>query len=274
MSNLEKQSKAKKESKYILKPSQRKVFIEKILPTLLIGSMIWLIGEIVFSFFFSETQLTGTFLAFYISMIIVDAVLFLLLYFLARSNKILPGLLIFFLFCFIAGIISIPIAIYSEFLPQVHMFVSISVGGNAIVYIIASTLRHRYFAKGYIWAHVVIFIFGFLLVEIVFIIVFSIQNYLLTIPITFAYICVVVLTVMFYGSKAVKKADKIPWLLVAFKIIGMMLLAIFLALLFIAIVLIIIAIAIICGDSNIDFSGLGSMGGGSSKKKKKKQIKE
>ncbi|GAG62315.1 unnamed protein product [marine sediment metagenome] len=271
MSNLEKQGKVKKESKYILESSQRKVFIEKILPTLLIGSIIWLIGEIVFSFFFSEAQLTGTFLAFYISMIVVGAVLFLLLYFVAKSNKILLGLVIFFLFCFIAGIISIPIVIFTEYLPQVHMFVSLAVGANSIVYIIALALRYRYFAKGYIWAHVVLFIFGFLLVEIVFIIVFNIQNYLLTIPITFAYICVVVLTVMFYGSKAVKKADKIPWLLVAYKILGMMLLVIFIAILFVVIVLIIIALAIICGDGNINFSGIGSIGSGTRKKKKKEK---
>jgi len=271
LSNLEKQSKVKKESKYILEPPQRKVFIEKILPTLLIGSIIWLIGEIVFSYFFSEAQLTGTFLAFYISMIVVDAVLFLLLYFVAKSNKILLGLLIFFLFCFIAGIISIPIVIYSEFLPQVHMFVSLAVGANSIVYIIALSLRDRYFAKGYIWAHIGLFIFGFLIVEIVFIIVFDIQNYLLTIPITFAYICVVVLTVMFYGAKAVKKADKIPWLLVAYKILGLMLLVIFIAILFVVIVLIIIALAIICGDANINLGSLSWAGGGTSKKKKKKE---
>ena len=269
MSNLEKQGKVKKESKYILEPSQRKVFIEKILPTLLIGSIIWLIGEIVFSYFFSEAQLTGTFLVFYISMIVADVVLFLLLYFVAKANKILLGLIIFFLFCFIAGIISIPIVIFTEFLPQVHMFVSLAVGANSIVYVIALTLRHRYFAKGYIWAHVVLFIFGFLLVEIVFIIVFNIQNYLLTIPITFAYICVVALTVMFYGSKAVKKADKISWLLVAYKILGLVLLAIFLAIVFVVIVLIIIALAIICGDA--DISGLSFAGGGSSKKKKKEK---
>jgi len=269
LSNLEKQGKVKKESTYILQPPQRKVFIDKILPTLLIGSIIWLIGEILFSYFFSEAQLTGTFLAFYISMIIVDAVLFLLLYFVAKSNKILLGLIIFFLFCFIAGIISIPIVIYSEFLPQVHMFVSLAVGANSIVYIIALALRHRYFAKGYIWAHVVLFIFGFLLVEIVFIIVFNIQNYLLTIPVTFAYICVVALTVMFYGSKAVKKADKIPWLLVAYKILGMLLLVIFVAIIFVAIVLIIIALAIICGEAGVDFPNLG----GSGRRKKKKKEK-
>jgi hypothetical protein len=270
LSNLEKQGKVKKESKYILESSQRKVFIEKILPTLLIGSIIWLIGEIVFSYFFSEAQLTGTFLAFYISMIVVDMVLFLLLYFVAKSNKILLGLLIFFLFCFIAGIISIPIVIFTEYLPQVHMFVSLAVGANSIVYIIALSLRDRYFAKGYIWAHVGLFIFGFLLVEIVFIIVFNIQNYLLTIPITFAYICVVALTVMFYGAKAVKKADKIPWLLVAYKILGLLLLVIILALVFVIIVLLIIALAIICGEAGGDFPDIGAIGSGRSKKKKKK----
>jgi len=271
LSNLEKQGNVKKESKYILEPSQRKVFIEKILPTLLIGSIVWLIGEIVFSYFFSKTQLTGTFLAFYISMIVVDAVLFILLYFVAKSNKILLGLLIFFLFCFIAGIISIPIIIFTEYLPQVHMFVFLAVGANSVVYIIALTLRYRYFAKGYIWAHVVLFIFGFLLVDIVFIIVFNIQNYLLTIPITFAYICVVALTVMFYGSKAVKKVDKIPWLLVAYKILGMLLLVILLALVFVVIVLLIIALAIICGDANINLGSLSWAGGGTSKKKKKEK---
>ncbi len=271
MSNLEKQSKVKKESKYILEPSQRKVFIEKILPTLLIGSIIWLIGEIIFSFFFSEAQLTGTFLVFYISMIILDAVLFLLLYFVAKSNKILLGLIIFFVFCFIAGIISIPIVIFTEFLPQVHMFVSLAVGANSIVYVIALALRYRYFAKGYIWAHVVLFIFGFVLVEIVFIIVFNIQNYLLTIPITFAYICVVALIVMFYGSKVVKKAEKIKWLLVAYKILGMTLLAIFIAIIFVVIVLIIIALAIICGDSSIDLGSLSWTGSGTRKKKKKEK---
>ena len=271
MSNLEKQGKVKKESKYILEPSQRKVFIDKILPTLLIGSIIWLIGEILFSYFFSEAQLTGIFLAFYISMIIVDAVLFLLLYFVAKSNKILLGLIIFFLFCFIAGIISIPIVIFTEFLPQVHMFVSLAVGANSIVYIIALTLRDRYFAKGNIWAHVVLFIFGFLLVEIVFIIVFNIQNYLLTIPITFAYICVVALTVMFYGSKAVKKVEKIPWLLVAYKILGLILLVIIFAIVFVVIVLLIIALVIICGGSGADFPDIGAMGSGRKKKKKKEK---
>jgi hypothetical protein len=151
------------------------------------------------------------------------------------------------------------------------MFVSLAVGANSIVYIIALSLRYRYFAKGYIWAHVVLFIFGFLLVEIVFIIVFNIGNYLLTIPITFAYICVVALTVMFYGAKAVKKADKIPWLLVAYKILGLLLLVIILALVFVVIVLIIIALAIICGDAIGDFSGIGSTVSGTRKKKKKKE---
>ena len=271
MSNLEKIGKVKKESKYILEPSQRKVFIEKILPTLLIGSIIWLVGEILFSFFFSESQLTGNFLIIYISMIIIDVALFLILYFVAKSNKILLGLILFFSFCFIAGIISIPIVIFTEFLPQVHMFVSLAVSANSIVYIIALTLRDRYFAKGYIWAHFVLFIFGFLLVEIVFIIVFNIQNYLLTIPITFAYICVVALMLMFYGSKAVKKVDEIPWLLVTYKILGMVLLFILIALIVVAIALIIIVLAIICGDSNIDFGSLSWSGSGTRKKKKKEK---
>ena len=151
------------------------------------------------------------------------------------------------------------------------MFVSLAVGANSIVYLIALALRDRYFAKGYIWAHVGLFILGFLLVEIVFIIVFSIQNYLLTIPITFAYICIVALTVMFYGAKAVKKADKIPWLLVAYKLLGMLLLIILIALIFVVVALIIVALAIICGEAGGDFPDIGAIGSGRRKKKKKQQ---
>ena len=151
------------------------------------------------------------------------------------------------------------------------MFVSLAVGANSIVYIIALSLRDKYFAKGYIWAHVVLFMLGFLLVEIVFIIVFNIQKLIPTISITFAYICVVALTVMFYGSKAVKKVDKIPWLLVAYKILGMILLVIILALVFVVIVLLIIALVIICGGSGADFPDIGAMGSGRKKKKKKEK---
>jgi hypothetical protein len=117
---------------------------------------------------------------------------------------------------------------------------------------------------------VVLYGFGCLIAEIIFIIVFDIHNYLLTIPVTLAYISVVALTVMFYGAKIVKKREKSSWLFILFKILGILFLVLALAIVIVVIVLIIIILAIACGDSSIDLSGIGS-GSWSSRRKKRKQ---
>ena len=263
--------KNKKESKYILNSSQSKLLLSKVYPVLLIGSIVWLSGELIFSYIFSELAFNQQFFILYISIIIVEIILFLGLYFASKADKVLLGLLLFFSFSFIAGILSLPIVIFTEFLPQVHMFVSLSLSASAIVYFIAITLREKYFSKGYIWAHIVLYGFGCLIVEIIFVIIFDIQNYLLTIPVTLAYVSVVALTIMFYGAKVVKKRETGPWLIVVFRILGMLFLALLLAIIILVIVLIIILLAIAAGDSNIDFGGLS---GGSWSRKKKKKIKD
>lgn len=261
----------KKQSNYILNSDQRYLFLHKILPTLLIGSIIWLTSEIIFSYIFSETQFIGPFFIFYIVMVVVDSILFIILYFIAKANLIRLALLIFFLFSAIAGILSIPIVIFTQFLPQVHMFVSLSLGANLIVGLLGITLRSKYFAKGYIWAHVIVFGIGCFIFEVIFILIFEIQNFLLTIPITLAYICVTSLTVMFYGAKTMKKTGIIPWMVIVFKILGILLLAIVLAAVVVVIVVIIIVIAIACGDSNIDFGSFSGGGSGGWRKKKKQK---
>ncbi|MFW9939040.1 MAG: hypothetical protein ACFFD5_15450 [Candidatus Thorarchaeota archaeon] len=265
---LEVKNKEKKESKYILNNNQRKILLNKAFPILLIGSIIWLSGELIFSYIFFELEFNQQFFIFYISMVIVEILLFLGLYFASKADKIILGLFLLFSFSFIAGILSLPIVIFTEFLPQVHMFVSLSLGACAIVYFIGITLREKYFSKGYIWAHIILYGFGCLIVEIIFIIIFDIQNYFLTIPITLAYISVVALTVMFYGAKVVKKRETGPWLVIVFRILGMLFLALLLAIVIVVIVLIIILLAIAAGDSNIDFGGFS--GGSWSRKKKKK----
>ena len=259
--------KSKKEIKYVLTSSQREVFLKKILPTMAIGSMIWLISELIFSMIFIEIEFEGLFIAFYISMVILECLLFMFLYFTSQTNNVYLGLKFFFSFCFIAGILSLPIIMITDFLPQVHMFVSLSFGAILIVCFIGTILKENYFAKGYLWAHIILFLIGIALLEIVFIIIFEIHNFLLTIPVSLAYILIVALTTMFYGSKAVQKNEKDPWLSIFFKIEGILLLSLIIAIVIVVVVLIIIIIGIAFGGSDIDLSGLGW--GGSRKSKKK-----
>jgi len=262
--------KSKVKRRYTLTPSQRNVFLQKILPIMLLGSIIWLISEIIFSTIFIEIEFTQVFLVFYIVMVITEVILFILLYFVSRENKNTDlALLIFFLFSFVAGILSLPIIMVTEFLPQVHMFVSLSVGALLITCFIGLILRDKYFAKGYLWAHIGLFLIGTTLVEIVFILIFNIQNYLLTIPVSLSYILIVALTTMFYGSKVVQKKENEPWMLSFYKIEGVLLLSLIIAIVVVIVVLILLGLGIACGGSDLDFSGFG---GGRSKSKKKTKI--
>jgi hypothetical protein len=97
---------------------------------------------------------------------------------------------------------------------------------------------------------------------------FNIQNLLLTIPISLAYILIVSLILMFWGTRTIKKSEKENWIYALFKILGILLIALVLAVVIVVVVLLIIAIAI-ASEGALDLSGLGT--GGTGRKKKKKQ---
>ena len=250
-----------KKSKFIFTPPQRTIFLQKVLPAILAGSIIWLISEVTFSSIFIEIEFNEIFLIFYICMIIAEVFLFTMLYVASKNNKPFLGLFFFFMFSFIAGILSLPIVMITQFLPQVHMFVSLSFGAILITGFIGLILRENYFAEGYAWAHVILFIIGTVLVEIIFILVFDIHNFLLTIPVSLAYILIVALTTMFYGSRAVQKNEKEPWMLIFFKIEAILLLSLIIAIVIAVVVLIIIIIAILLEDSDIDLTSIFTLGG-------------
>jgi len=262
--------KSKKKSKYIVDSIQRKALTGRIYPILLVGSILWLSGEYLFSFLFSDLDFTGQNLFYYLMIVIEEAILFISFFFASKSNKKLLSIFFFITFSFLAGILSLPVVIFTEFLPQVHMFVSLSIGANFIVYFISLFLRDKYFSKGYIWAHAILYFIGCAIVEIIFIVLFNIQNLLLTIPISLAYILIVSLVLMFWGARSIKKIKNENWIYALFKILGMLLIALVLAVVIVIIVLIIIILAIIC-EGNFDLGGLGSGGSGGIGRKKKKQ---
>ena len=261
--------KLNKKSKYTIDSIQRKALISRIYPLLLVGSIVWLSGEYLFSFLFSDLDFTGQNLLYYVIIVIVEAILFISFFFTSKGNKILLSVFFLITFSFLAGILSLPVVIFTEFIPQVHMLVSLSVGASFIVYFLSLFLREKYFAKGYIWAHILLYIIGVAIVEIIFIVIFNIQNLLLTIPISLAYILIVSLILMFWGTRTIKKGEEENWIYPLFKILGILLVALVLAVVVVVIVLLIIALAI-ATEGNFDLSGLGSGGTGSKKKKQSK----
>jgi len=257
---------SKKKHKYRIDEKQRKTITGKIYPILLVGSLVWLSGELLFSFLFSDLEFTGLNLIYYIIVLIVEVNLFVLFFLTAKYNKTLLSFLLFITICFLLGVLSLPIAIFTEFIPQVHMFVSLSVGANIIVNFMTLILGDKYFSKGNVWTHILLFLLGCAIVEIAFIFIFNIHNFLLTIPISLAYILITSLILIFYGVRTVKNVENENWMYALFKILGILLVALAIAVIVVAIVLAVI-ICVITGEG-VDLSGL-DFGGGSSRKKKK-----
>ena len=160
---------------YVLNEFQRNLFLRKILPTLFLGSCIWLVGELTFSFAFQDVQLTGSFLIIYIVALIVEVGLFLSIYFLSKRGTKVICLLCYLLFSYFAGIISLPVVIYTDYLTQVHMLVSLTIGANFIIFLMGLLLKQKYFAGGHFWEHLFLFLIGITLVEVIFIIIFDID---------------------------------------------------------------------------------------------------
>jgi FtsH-binding integral membrane protein len=262
----------KKQSRYLLNDPQRKLFLHRIIPFLIIGCTIWLASEILFSYLFKGASFTHEFIIFYVCFIIADLIALFLFFITARKNQILTSIFFYFIFTYLAGAISLPIIIfYPDLSQQVNMFIVASLEGTIVVALLAIFLRKRYLNKGNVFIHVILFLILLALAECAFFLMFSIENWILTLSITLPYLLIVSLIIIFYGAIAVKNEGKQSWSYILFKVLGALLVSLLIAVAIAILVLIIICLAIICGDGNFDLSGL-SFGGSGSRKKKKKNL--
>lgn len=134
----------KRGSKYILSSSQRKIFLQKILPFLLIGNIIWLMSEVMFTIIFTGIQFTTGFFEFYFLIIALNIILFISINKISLKNTYTLGLIIFLIFTFTAGIITVPIVMLkSNLSKQVHMFVFSALESTIIVGLMGLSLRDK-----------------------------------------------------------------------------------------------------------------------------------
>ncbi len=247
----------KKESKYILSPAYRKIFLLKVLPILLAGNLIWLIGDLFFTLILTNLPFLD-FVVIYILIVIVDIIMFFSLNRISQKGMSVLGIIIYFLFTFTAGIITVPIVMLGNPLAkQVHMVVFIALECAIIVCLIGISLKDKYLAKGYGLAHVFLFIIFLIIAEIIFLVVFNIKNFLLTIPISVAAICIFTLTTMFFGAIATKRIEKLPAIFIAYKIVSVYLFILIGTIILAIVVLIIIAIVIALDEAGIGFPSSG-----------------
>lgn len=164
------------------------------------------------------------------------------------------GIIIYFVFTFTAGIITIPIVMLGNPLAkQVHMVVFIALECTIIVCLIGISLKDKYFAKAYGLTHLFLFIIFLIIAEIIFLVVFNIKNFLLTIPISVSALCIFTLTTMFFGAIATKKIDNLPVIFIAYKIVSVYMFILIGTIIIAIVMLIVLVIAILLDDSGFRF---------------------
>ncbi len=278
--SFSKETKAKKEKKlkFILKPSQRATFQKKILPALLMGSLSWVLGDLFFKTLFLGWELNLVFYVIYLFSLSAIIILFVVIFYVARDGRIRQSIYLFFIFTFSAGMIGIPFHLISDFLSlRVHMFVFTSFEAVIMVGLIALNLQSKYFARGYFYIHVVLYLLFLVMAEIIFIILFNIQNLLFTIPVITANILTISLTIMFYGARMTKIGEKEnePWVFITFKILAIFFVMI-IGILVYAIIILMILIVVILLERDVDMPYIGFLDifawvPGKRKKKKRKE---
>ena len=259
-------------TKYVLNDSEREIFLKKILPTIFIGSLIWLISEIVFAMYYTKMTISPEIAIFiYVIMNVFNAVLFVMFYIFARDGQTTIALISYFTFAFSAGIIAVPISMLVlweiSLSTYVHAFVSLSVGGAAVIILLGYALKDRFLAGENFWYHFLFTTLGSVGILIVFILIFSVTNWIL-ILIASIILIIIALLVLLYGATSVKKVKEEYWVFSVFRILGFLLIFSFLLI----IILIIIAL-IIASEGDFDPGGGfgGGVGGSSSSKKAKKK---
>jgi len=259
--------------KYILTDSEREVFMKNVLPTIFIGSLIWLISELTFAIYYIQIITSPDIALFlYIIMNIFNAILFLLFFIYARKGQTIMALIAYFTFAFSAGIIAVPISMIVlweiSLSTYVHAFVSLSVGGTAVIIFLGIVLKERFLAGGNFWYHFLFIALGSLGILIIFFLIFGVTNWILMI-IAAIILIIVALLVLLYGAATTKKVKEEYWAFIVFRILGYLMIFSFLL-----IIVVIIILLVIASEGDFDFGGGGfvDVGGSSTKKKKKKSI--
>ncbi len=259
-------------SNYALNKNERAIMLNKIIPTLLIGNLIWLISTIMFIFLYTTNLLGMNFWLIYFIILFVSIIIILLLHISAKKDQELTLMVLFIIFSLLSGIHGILfVNLNLAFTKQVLMFVTANLGGTLIVYLIGFSLRDKFMADGYIWLNILLFLIFLGLISSIYYLIFGIQNWVLTVPITLSYFSIISLIILFYGSLTVQNLGERSWTYVIYKILRVLLLSIIVAIVIAVIVLIFIVLGILGGE-DLDFSGLNFLRSG--KKKKKKQTQE
>ena len=259
-------------SEYSLSNSERKILVNKVLPVLFVGSLIWLASELLFGTIFTHIAFPpDTVLIIYILMSILNGILLLLFFFISQKGNTILGIILYFTFAFTAGIIAVPISMSTvwdiHLRIYVHAFVSLVFAGTVIVLIMGLVFKKNFFKKGYFWYHVLIFGIATLIVMIIFILIYSVQNIIL-ITIALAFLILTIVLITLYGIKLTKKIKEDYWIYIVFRVIGSLLFFSFLVI----IILIVFAISVVLAEGDIYIGDISGGGAPSGKRKGKKKI--
>lgn len=253
-------------SYFVLEDSEREVLQKKAMPFILIGTIIWMVGQLFFSYLFTNTALAADFWIYYIALICVDIMLFIFVYLTARNQKNTLGVVIYFVFAFLVGMLSVPIILITgELRLYLYAMFSLGVGGAIIVFLISAIMGDKYFAEGYFGFLISLFFIFIVIMEVLLIFILPITSFY-TILISVFLLLYTTASIMFCSVSAAKRIKDEYWLLWVLQIIF------FIALIMMYVFIIIMIIASAVLSYGLDSGGGSDYGLRRDKNKQKKEI--
>ncbi len=256
-------------SKFVLDDLERYIFMQKVLPISFWGCVVWFLGEIFFGLLFSISELLDFFWLIYFLMWIVVPIIFGISFYAAKRGDNNLSMMTFFVFCYCAGILAVPILLWSGSLYVfIYGAISIGFGGVAIVYLTGLILKDRFFAEKSFWVNFGLIIGLFALLEISTILIFGITSFF-TITLSLIVMGYIVILTAVYGPALAKQIKEDYWMYWTLRILGTLILTI------IGIILLIVIILLMIASDGGDIGTIDlPIGGGGSSTKKPKRIHE
>jgi len=247
------------------------IYTRRILPLAFINCLIWFISALIFGIVLTTPSWEEIFWLVYILFVIVDFILFLIVFYSAKSGKNFISLILCFVLTFLAGILTVPIFfIFRNFNSYIYSNISIGIGGVVIVIFLSWIMREKFLMRGYAFHHFGLLLLLITITEISLIFLLGITS-VATIILSVFFLCYISIILLFYGSNLSKKIKEEYWMYWALKILAIIVFSIIAIILLILIFILLLA----ASDGSFDIGGVGGGGGGrSSSDKRKKQFKE
>lgn len=198
-----------------LNEAEKSLLLKRVIPLLIIGCLIWMVGILFFYLYFLYSpliQFSQYFWIWYIIIIIIEFHLFIFIFAGASHKHESITIVLYTISTFTSGMLSTPILINFEgFTIPFFIILSVGVSGILLLFLLSCYLQEQFFQKSHLWLHLLLFLVYATAIELIFVFVLQSSNYFFSF-VSIIYLLSITGTILLSSAYAVKKIRKDLWI--------------------------------------------------------------